>query len=259
MLVSDNGSCFKSSEFKEFVEKNSIQHKTSPPYHPPSNGPAERAVQVIKQGLGKSEGDLQTRLSRILFPYRTTPHSTTGEMPCKILMNRRLHSPLDSIKPRVADKGGDVISSCPLRLFNPGSFGRGDKWVPAVVESCSGLTVRAILSDGSSVHRHVNQIIQRQEECRSPVLSRKEMASVGLPTATGNKDPLPLGQSSQEGPPPQVLNAPPVKQQDGNNVQEEVPQEDEVVEQEKWVNPEQVTAALRRSTRAVKPPERLKL
>lgn len=37
ILVSDNGTCFKSSIFERFCVANNIQHKTSPEYHPQSN------------------------------------------------------------------------------------------------------------------------------------------------------------------------------------------------------------------------------
>ena len=47
-IVSDNASCFTSNEFIHFCKMNGIKHITSAPYHPSTNGMAERAVQTVK-------------------------------------------------------------------------------------------------------------------------------------------------------------------------------------------------------------------
>ena len=66
------------------------QLNTVSPYHPSSNGLAERAMQTFKQGLKKMKyGTLQTKISRFLFSYRTTPQSTTGVSPAELLMGRK--------------------------------------------------------------------------------------------------------------------------------------------------------------------------
>ena len=49
ILVSDNGSVFTSEEFRVFIKRNGIRHLTSAPYHPATNGLAERAVQIFKR------------------------------------------------------------------------------------------------------------------------------------------------------------------------------------------------------------------
>ena len=71
-IVSDNGTCFTSAEFKQFVTRNNIQHITSPAYRPSSNGLAERAGQLVKRGLAKLKvGSIETRLARYLPSYAT--------------------------------------------------------------------------------------------------------------------------------------------------------------------------------------------
>ena len=100
-IVSDNGSAFTSAEFQEFLRQNGIEHIRSPPYHPSSNGLAERAVQTVKEGLKKMKGTLEVRLDRFLFNYRVTPQATTGIAPAELLMARRLRTHLDLLYPSV--------------------------------------------------------------------------------------------------------------------------------------------------------------
>ena len=97
-LVSDNGPQFCSEEFRKFMLANGICHTMTAPYHPASNGAAERLVQSIKQALraGHSTGrPLDQALTNFILGYQTTPHATTGVAPCSLFINRKLHTRLD--------------------------------------------------------------------------------------------------------------------------------------------------------------------
>ena len=61
MIVSDNATSFTSEHFAEFCEKNGIYHVTSAPFHPASNGLAERAVQTFKSGFDKMGKEVSRR------------------------------------------------------------------------------------------------------------------------------------------------------------------------------------------------------
>ena len=87
-FISDNATTFPSEEFAEFVKKNGIKHVKTAPYHPASNGIVERVVQTFKK---MKDGTIQTKLSRFLFKYRITPHSTTGISPSELMFGRCLH------------------------------------------------------------------------------------------------------------------------------------------------------------------------
>ena len=104
-LVSDNGSQFTSQEFTKFMKGNGIKHTLVAPYHPRSNGQAERFVQTFKHFF-KAEGSdsIKQSLARFLFSYRTTPTSTTGQTPAELFLNRRVRTRLDLIHPDLGRK-----------------------------------------------------------------------------------------------------------------------------------------------------------
>ena len=71
------------------------------PYHPSSNGLAERAVQTVKQALehclqGRSTSEC---LAGFLLTYRNTPHPTTGCVPAQLMFGRRLTCRFDLLFP----------------------------------------------------------------------------------------------------------------------------------------------------------------
>ncbi|KAG6929127.1 hypothetical protein G0U57_006262, partial [Chelydra serpentina] len=96
-LVSDNGPQFIAQEFRNFIKANGIHHITSAPYHPSTNGLAERCVQTMKQALKSARGQhsIQKRLDTFLLSYRNTPHATTKASPAFLMMRRQLHTCFD--------------------------------------------------------------------------------------------------------------------------------------------------------------------
>ena len=100
VVVSDNGPAFVGKEFKDFLRRNNIRHVLTAPYHPASNGQAERMVRTFKESMKVLQyGDIETKLSRLLFSYRITPHSLTGKSPSELLYKRQIRSAFHMLKP----------------------------------------------------------------------------------------------------------------------------------------------------------------
>ena len=54
-IVSDNGPCYTSEIFKELMKEYQVNHITSLPHYPQSNGLAEKYVQIIKNLFYKAK------------------------------------------------------------------------------------------------------------------------------------------------------------------------------------------------------------
>ena len=72
---------------------------TGAPYHPATNGAAERMVQSFKQSLKiKSKLPQRPGLQEFLMQYRRTPLNT-GFSPSQLLNGRQLHTKIDALLP----------------------------------------------------------------------------------------------------------------------------------------------------------------
>ena len=170
-LVSDNGPCFTSKEFKSFVDSNSIKHTLSAPYHPQSNGLAERAVQVFKQLFLKfTTGDVNLRLCRLLYHYRCTVQSTTGHSPAELLFSRSFKSALDRLKPSVVwtDHSKNLDNNSKFHVGDAvflRNFGVGAEWLPGnIIEVINNRNFKVKLATPDNVvcKRHISQLFHRQ-------------------------------------------------------------------------------------------------
>ena len=177
-IVTDNGSCFTSEEFATCMLNNGIHHICVAPYHPASNGMAERAVQTFKQGFTKMrEGTIETRVSRFLFRYRNTPQSTTRISPAEMLLGRRPRSHLDLMHPDIGrrvhqqqqkqvEKHNMHAKDRTLRVGETVfvmNFDGKSKWLCGViVEQTGPVSFRIRLDDGRVVRRHVDHVRSRR-------------------------------------------------------------------------------------------------
>ena len=88
LLVSDNAPQFVSEECNDWLSNIGVKHLYSPPYHPASNGRAERAVRAFKERELKCITDFQKRMDNILVALNS------GSCADLKLYGRKLWSPV---------------------------------------------------------------------------------------------------------------------------------------------------------------------
>ena len=89
ILWSDNGPCYNSKEFHQFLQKYSIMHQTSSPNHPRSNGFDECMVGVAKKLMDKAGKERKPWISG-LFDYRITPQAGSLASPLQMMTQHKL-------------------------------------------------------------------------------------------------------------------------------------------------------------------------
>ena len=171
-IVTDNAACFLSAEFQTWCEQRGIQHLHGAPYHPETNGAAERLVQTFKQSLKKSDLPPADALQEFLMHYRRTPLAS-GSSPSELLNGRQIRTKLDIIVPeQIQTPARDREEPAPTRRLTKDSpcfalsykAGRRDKWRPAVVTALLGhqLFEVHVLPDGPTWRRHIDQLRPRR-------------------------------------------------------------------------------------------------
>ena len=175
-IVSDNGPQFISTEFAVFLKQNGVKHTRSAPYHPATNGLAERFVQTMKQALKaskNSELSLSHRLCNFLLTYRSSPHATTGVSPALLFLNREVRTRFDLLRPspdahirgKQSTQKFHHDKHSRLHQFQLGqkvmvkNLHSGSKWIPAVIVELLGpLSYLIETADKELWRRHIDMI-----------------------------------------------------------------------------------------------------
>ena len=212
MLVTDNATTFMSQEFQAWCKQRGIVHLTGAPYHPATNGAAERLIQSFKQALRKSSLPPKEALQEFLMQYRRIPFAS-GLSPSELLNGRRIRTKIDTLVPsiphllqgrqsRQASKhsnaeDSEVVSKvehhyslgdpCYALYFGP-RRDRDPRWVPAIVTKVHGtrsVNVR-VIPRGPTWRRHLDQLRPRYG-------SDQDDDPCEIPTSVLSTETLPAG------------------------------------------------------------------
>ena len=211
-LVTDNATTFMSQEFQAWCKQRGIVHLTGAPYHPATNGAAERLIQSFKQALRKSSLPPKEALQEFLMQYRRIPF-VSGLSPSELLNGRRIRTKIDTLVPsiphllqgrqsRQASKhsnaeDSEVVSKvehhyslgdpCYALYFGP-RRDRDPRWVPAIVTKVHGtrsVNVR-VIPRGPTWRRHLDQLRPRYG-------SDQDDDPCEIPTSVLSTETLPAG------------------------------------------------------------------
>lgn len=94
-LLTDQGPCFESEEFRNCLERMGIKKVRTTPYHPQSNGLTERNNRTIKEWLATKGGNWEEELPLILLAHRASPQAATGKSPFELMYGRVARLPVD--------------------------------------------------------------------------------------------------------------------------------------------------------------------
>ena len=76
-LVNDNGPCYTAKTFTNLMKEYAVNHITSSPHYPQSNGLAEKFIQIVKNLFYKA-CDEGTDIHKYLMIYHNTPLASTS-------------------------------------------------------------------------------------------------------------------------------------------------------------------------------------
>ncbi|CAH2086484.1 unnamed protein product [Euphydryas editha] len=168
-FVTDNGPQWTSAEFITFCKNNNIRHICTAPYHPASNGLAERGVQTFKKAMLAqtfNNKDLDHSVQQWLLAYRSAPHATTGRAPCELMLGRQLRTRLSLIKKDVTIPRQSVCSK-PVKQYLPGdkvlvaSYDKSRKWLEGIIDGPVGNVMYNVNTDKGILTRNVTQCLPR--------------------------------------------------------------------------------------------------
>ncbi|XP_040072060.1 uncharacterized protein K02A2.6-like [Ixodes scapularis] len=281
-VVTDNGPQFTAKNFTEFLLRNGVRHTRTPPYHPASNGSAERCVQTVKRDLLRQLLDenslgvrktLQHRIDQFLFRYRNTPTTTTGQTPAELFLSWKPRTRLTLLQPdlerRIADRFFKIKSQADDRRGPWRSFEEGErvivqglrpgeaKWLPGVIERrCSAVTYIVRVGRGTRFV-HAENLRPRyfesdEQGSREPSCVVPSSIPDRVPEASATSPPLPALESPKAAaaPPEPPEDSAPLGQRNASPRQGSAPQSP----LREPASP-QGAETLRRSARARKPPD----
>ena len=142
ILRSDNGPCYSSREFHNFLSFYQVDHVTSSPHYPQSNGFTKALVDIAKKLMEKSVKDGKL-WNYGLMQYRTTPISSTLPSPLEMLTGRKPHSILPQLPSNIR-KNVETLMFCQELLRRQPNTSTGnfhmdfDTGQPVFVKEVSG-------------------------------------------------------------------------------------------------------------------------
>nr|CAH7743181.1 unnamed protein product [Callosobruchus chinensis] len=136
------------------------------PYHPATNGQAERYVQTLKKALRTvkfNNYNKNLELCKFLLQYRRTPHIVTKKSPSELMFGRQIRSRLDCLRPESDDN--DIYNGYKkIRELEQGTRVAVrdylyEKWKFGMINKRIGkLHYIVELDDGRKWKRHIDQI-----------------------------------------------------------------------------------------------------
>lgn len=103
-LLSDQGGSFEGKVIQEMCKSHGIIKNRTTPYHPEGDGATERMNRSLLNMLRTLENyekiDWKQHLSRLVYAYNCTKHTSTGYSPYYLMFGRHPRLPIDALLPQ---------------------------------------------------------------------------------------------------------------------------------------------------------------
>ena len=201
--MSDNGPPFNSYEFQQFASNYDMEHVTSSPHYPQSNGKVENAIKTAKSLLKKSKA-ARSDIYLALLEWRNTPSEGLQSSPAQRMFGRRTRTLIPTTSELLKPK---IVEDVPLKLFkrkqlqakyynisakelpplNNGEVvrvkptDRSGRWYKARVEKQVDVRSYDVRTEDGQVFRRNRRHLRSSKE---PVHSSSEPVSLSVPERT---------------------------------------------------------------------------